>query len=170
MQFPFARRLTILMVVGCVGLQPLGAAENYSAALIHSGDKGLVLTLYPMAGTALDAPLPAGLPRDVTVSAFSTKGDSIYLQKADQTSEGIIKIEFRPLRKSMVDGTAGLRSIWNMAVLSSGRIVVSGNSRIRGECGTFEIDPIAGKDRTLLAGLFPIAVEGEELFRPTGEG
>ena len=98
---PFAKRLRILMVVGCAGLQALGAAENFSAASIHPGDKGLVLTLYPMTGTALDAPLPAGLPRDVTVNAFSTKGNAIYLQKADyQPSEGIIKIEFKPLRKS----------------------------------------------------------------------
>lgn len=154
--FPFAKRLRMLMVVGCAGLQDLGAAETFSAAVIHPGDKGLALTLFPMTGTASDAPLPAGLPRDVTVNAFSAKGDAIYVQKADyRPLEGIIKIEFQPLRKSIVDGTAGLRTIWNMAVLPSGRIVVSGISKIRGECGTFEIDPIAGKERTLLAGPFP---------------
>jgi WD40 repeat protein len=167
--FLFAKRLRILTAVGCAGLQALGAAENFSAALIHPGDKGLVLTLYPMAGTALDAPLPAGLPRDVTVNAFSTKGNAIYLQEADyQSLEGIIKIEFKPLRKSMVDGTAGLRSIWNMAVLPSGRIVVSGISKIRGECGTFEIDPIAGKERALLAGPFPDCGGGGGAISPDG--
>jgi len=166
---PFAKRLRILMVVGCAGLQALGAAENFSAAVIHPGDKGLVLTLYPMTGTALDAPLPPGLPRDVTVNAFSAKGNAIYLQKADyQSSEGIFKVEFQPLRKSIVDGTAGFRSIWNMAVLLSGRVVVSGISKIRGECGTFEIDPIAGKVRTLLAGPFPDCGGGGGAISPDG--
>ncbi len=156
------------MAVGCAGLQALGAAENFSAAVIHPGDKGLVLTLYPMTGTALDAPLPAGLPREVTVNAFWTTGNAIYVQKADQPSEGIIKIEFQPLRKSIVDGTAGFSTIWNMAVLPSGRIVVSGISKIRGECGTFEIDPIAGKERTLLAGPFPDCGGGGGAISPDG--
>jgi hypothetical protein len=162
--------MSIIFALKCADLEAVGAnTVTFCPALIHPGSKELVLTLFPIVGPKLMAGVPVGLPASVTVNAFSADGRAIYMQEADDRPlEGITKIEFRPVRKTIVPGTEGFRTIWNLTVLSSGLILVSGNSKIRGECGTFEIDPIAGKARSLLAGPFPGCGGGGGAISPDG--
>ena len=118
-------------VTGCWQLQPVRAGSPpFSAAYIHPGDQGPLLTLLPMVGALETLPLPAGLPRSLTVNAFSPDGRALYVQRADGSSDGIIKVEFKPVRQSVVPGSVGLRTIWHLTVAQlSGRIFASASPR-----------------------------------------
>jgi hypothetical protein len=148
------------------------AASKYtfSAAYVHPENRRPVLSLFPIEGPALTVPLPAGLPESLTLNAFGPDGKAIYVQKADRSSDGIIKVEFKPARQSVVPGTVGLGTIWNLTVSQpSGRIYVSGLSKTRGQCGTFEIDPDAGAFRILLVGAYPDCGGGGGAISPDGK-
>lgn len=157
-------------VTGCWQLQPVRAGSPpFSAAYIHPGDNGPLLTLLPMAGATETFPLPAGLPRSLTVNAFSPDGRALYVQKG--SSGGIIKVEFKPVRQSLVRGSIGLGTIWHLTVAQpSGRIFVSGVTKSPSEgCGTFEIDPDAGTLRTLRLGTYPDCGGGGGAISPDGK-
>ncbi len=117
-------------------------------AIVHQGDDGLpVITLYPLVGPNVTVPLPGGIKGDITVVAFGTDGKSIYVQRP---GEGVWKIEFKPVRRTLLGGTTGLNA-WSLTVSrSSDKVFVSGFSARVG-CGDFEIDPDATV-RTLVAG------------------
>jgi hypothetical protein len=162
--------LTGLILGAVAQVSHPASPRTFTAALIHPGDTSLVLTLFPGAGHKMEVPLPAGLPRSVTVNAFSADGTAIFLREADYwSSEGILKIEFRPPRKAFLPGTTLLQTIWNLAVLPSGLMVASGNSKHKGECGTYEVDPVAGTVRTLRAGAFPGCGGGGGPISPDGK-
>jgi len=165
-----AKVITTILALACAGVEAFGAnAATFCPALIHPGAKGPILTLFPVAGPKQMAAVPAGLPTSVTVNAFSADGKAIYLQEADDRPlGGITKIEFRPARRTIVPGSAGFRTIWNITVRASGLILVSGNSTVRGQCGTFEIDPTSGTARPLLAGSFPNCGGGGGAISPDG--
>jgi DNA-binding beta-propeller fold protein YncE len=124
-----------------------------------------------MAGAMETVTLPAALPWSLTVNAFSPDGKAMYVQKADGSSDGIIKVEFKPARQSVLRGTIGLRTIWHLTVAQpSGRIFVSGlNKNPQGGCGTFEIDPDAGTFRILRAGKYPDCGGGGGAISPDGK-
>lgn len=158
-----------------IGSWVLASAEAespyFSSAYIHPGDNGPLLTLFPADGPQVMIPLPGGLPRSLTLNAFGPDGKTIYVQKADYfSSEGIIKIDFKPPRQSVVPGSAGLGTIWHLTVSRpGGQIFLSGFDKNRGECGTFEIDPDAGTFRTLLAGRYPDCGGGGGAISPDGK-
>jgi hypothetical protein len=168
------RRFTALtLAIGTLQSPTVRAASQttFSAAYIHPENRRPVLTLFPSDGPAVTLPLPDGLPESLTVNAFSPDGKAVYLQKAELASDGsIIKVEFKPARQSIVPGTVGLGTIWNLTVARpSGRIYVSGISKTRRQCGTFEIDPDSGDFRTLLIGAFPNCGGGGGAISPDGK-
>lgn len=164
--------MATVVALSCGGPFSLGANnDRFCPALIHPGDRGtgLLLILFPIVGPKQTVTLPHGLPSSITVNKFSTDGRAIYVQPAGYGQlDGIIKIEFRPVRKNVVLGSAGFGTIWSLTVLRSGLILVSGNSKTRGECGTFEIDPAVGTSRSLLAGRFPGCGSGGGAISPDG--
>jgi hypothetical protein len=85
-------------------------ASQFSPVVIHSGEHDLLLTWFPLDGPRREMRLP-GLPSDVTVNGFSADGTAIYLQTSYRPESGITKIEFNPLRKTTVPGTAGVGTI-----------------------------------------------------------
>jgi len=140
------------------GIEIRAAAPSFCAAYIHPGDDGPLLTLFPMVGPKVTVPLPAGLPRDFRLMATSLDGKAIYGQASDQVgpSDAIIKIDFKPTRHSLVQGSVGLGTIWYLSISQqSDRIFASGWSKRQGmaECGAFEID--TGTLRNLRVGLHP---------------
>jgi hypothetical protein len=137
----------------------------WAAAHIETGT--VELDVFPLAGSKATVPLPEVLPSSLTVNAFGADGRSIYLQKANRPSEGIIKVEFSPLRQETVSGSAGLGSVWSLAVVgASSRIVVSG--MYGPQCGTFEIDSNAGVRRPILMGDYPECGGGGGAISPDG--
>src|SRR6266404_4349259 len=140
------------------GIEIRAAAPSFCAAYIHPVDDGPLLTLFPMVGPKVTVPLPAGLPRDFRLMATSLDGKAIYGQASDQVgpSDAIIKIDFKPTRHSLVQGSVGLGTIWYLSISQqSDRICASGWSKRQGmaECGAFEID--TGTLRNLRVGLHP---------------
>lgn len=132
-------------------------APSWAAANIQPGLEKPVITLFPIAAPKLMVPLPAGL-RNLGFCTFGVDGKTIYVQ--NHPAEAITKLEFNPLRETAIPGTSGFASIWSLAVVKrSGRIVISGSAG--GQCGTFEIDPIARTRRALLAGAYPLCGGGE---------
>jgi hypothetical protein len=141
--------------VGCCGLSTArGASLSFWAANLHESEDGPLLTLFPMDGKQIVVPLPAMLPKNLRVNSFGPEGKTIYVQNASRFQEGIRKIEFGPLRQSILPGSVGFGAIWHLTVSQpSGRIFISGQGKVG--CGTFEIDPETGNVRTLLAGAYP---------------
>jgi dipeptidyl aminopeptidase/acylaminoacyl peptidase len=123
-------------------------------------------------GPEVAVPLPAGLPPDLRLIEFSQDGKAIYVQR-NGSWEGIIKIEFKPARQSIVLGSVGVGTIGSLVVLHKPeRILVSGVAKILGkvECGVFEIDLAGGEFRQLLEGKFPdcggsISPDGKRVTR-----
>lgn len=117
-----------------------------------------------MAGPKLTITLPDEI-RNSTVSAFGLDGQSIYLS---EPGEGIIRIDFNPIRKTTIRGSSGLGSIWSLTVVErSGLTFVSGTAS--GQCGTFEINPTTGARRVLLAGAYPLCGGGGGVVSPDGK-
>jgi hypothetical protein len=115
-------------------------------------------------------PLPSGLPASLTLNAFGPDGKAVYVQRADFSFEGIIKIEFKPARQSLVPGSAGLGTIWHLTISRpGGQIFLSGIDKNLRRCGTFEIDPDAGTFRTLLVGAYPDCGGGGGAISPDGK-
>jgi len=167
MAVEFARPSVALLLFACAfgEVQLCGMGPGFSAAWVHRGHESLLLTVFPMVGQKKTVTLPH-VPLNVTVSAFAA--DGIYLQPATLEPSGIIKVEFQPLRTSVVPGAAEFRTIWNLRALPSGMILIAGLSGKFGECGTFEIDPTAGTSRPLLVGRFPDCGGGGGTISPDG--
>ena len=159
--------------VGCWGSETLEvAAPSFCAAYIHPGDHGPALSLFPTERPEVLIPLPAGLPVDLRVNAFSPDGTAVYVQNASRWSDGISRIEFKPARQSVIRGSVGLGAIWHLTVSQpSGRIFVSGFAQggRKAGCGTFEIVTNVGTLRTLLAGDYPDCGGGGGDISPDGK-
>ncbi len=147
--------------VGQLNLQPLrGDSRSFCAAYFQEArgaNKPPQLILFPMAGPELTVPLAVELPASFRLIEFSPDGKAIYGQKTEPIdASGVIKIEFGPVRQSIVPGTVELDTIWHLTVSHPpGKIFVSGCSGTRGtpECGAFEIDPKTGHLRPLRLGI-----------------
>ena len=160
----------ILAIGTWTPLKVIGESPSLCAAYIHPGIHGALLTLFPRDGSQMMIPLPSGLPGSLTLNAFGPDGKTIYVQKADGSSQGIIRIEFKPPRQSVVPGSAGLGTIWHLTVSRpGGQIFLSGIDKDVSRCGTFEIDPDAGTLRTLLVGAYPDCGGGGGAVSPDGK-
>lgn len=155
----FLCRLALMM-------QFLGAlfadSITFTAAYIHPGDHGHVLTLFPIAGKETTLPAPPGLLNNGR-AVFGPDGRTIYALG----SEGIVRIDLRPARQSIVHGTSGFTAIWHFTI-SQDRIFVSGILS-GAECGTYEIAPDDESPRRLLAGVFPECGGGGGDVSPNGK-
>ncbi len=183
--------LTVLMAAGLkTGLAEPAAVpwnkETSSSAFCPayyqeaSGAGGApLLTLFPMEGPKVTIPGPGELPRNLRLIAISRDGKALYLQVNGPLGPGdaIRKIEFKPIRQSLVRGSEGFGTIWHLTVSStSGKLFVSGCSKKRGtaECGAFEIDPEAGTSRALHIGtdgggtLGPVSPDGKRVLSHRG--
>jgi hypothetical protein len=130
---------------------------------MQAGSEKTGLILFPVKGHKLTLPLPANMQKFVFCS-FGRDGKTVYLWRP---TEAITKIELDSHRETAIRGTSGFASIWSLAVVEgSGRIVISGS--VGGQCGTFEIDPIAGTRRALLAGPNPLCNGGGGEVSPEG--
>ena len=88
--------------------------------------------------------------------AFSTDGRALFLQNLLTNSDGITKVEFGPTRRSVLRGSTGMGRIWFLTEApDSAKILVSGFSGRRRECGAFEIDTKTGAIHALHVGTFP---------------
>jgi hypothetical protein len=116
-----------------------------------------VLSLFPLQGRKVDVPLSTDLGKHGVVEFVN--GRVLFVQSTVPRVDGsLLKIEFNPLRQTVVPGSTGFGVIWHVTVSnSSGRIYVSGYSNSLGpyQCGSFEIDPTAGTSRTLRSGTSP---------------
>jgi Tol biopolymer transport system component len=154
---------------GSEGQATRPADSSFDAALVHPADNKPVLTLFTTSGRQITIPLPPDLPPNLTVNAFSQDGRAIYVQEAAFPERGVVKIEFRPTRRTTMRGMVGLRSVWSLTVPDqSGQVFFSGLSKSPGECGTFVVDPNSGALRSLLAGVYPDCGGGGGPVSPTG--
>jgi hypothetical protein len=130
------------------------------------------LTVFHAVGPQTTVPLPAGLPKDLMLIAFSPDGTAIYVHRNGDW-DYIMKIEFKPPRQSIASGSAGLGAIGSIVVLHKPeRVLVSGSAKVRGklECGVFELDPDGGDFRHLFDGKFSdcggfISPDGKRILR-----
>lgn len=163
----------MMVGLGCWGVHSAwaGSSPSFCAAyLFLSGDRPL-LTLFPIEGPQVTLPLPGGLPTDLRLIEFNQDGTAIYVQRNGEW-DGIMKIEFKPPRLSIVGGSVGVGTVLSLVVLHKPeRILISGVAKTRGEieCGVFEIDS-DGEFRQLLNGKFPdcggyISPDGKRVLR-----
>ena len=114
------------------------------------------LVLYPAQGPEFSVALPPGLTMSFGLIASSANGEALYGSGA--VLDGIVKIEFQPLRQTIVPGSAGLGKFSGFTLASTGgRIFVSGSTIVDGrwQCGDYEVDPSTGTRRSLRAGTYP---------------
>ncbi len=136
-----------------------GPAVYWPAYFQHIPTKPPELFVFPIAGAGplVRVPLPTDLPRDFRLIGYSADGKVIYGQKLN-SSDGITKIEFRPLRHTLIPGSNGFGTVSDILTLEpSGRILLSGlfRSQNRVDCGIFELDPEVPSVRRLFEGKFP---------------
>jgi hypothetical protein len=136
-----------------------GPAVYWPAYFEHIPTKPPELLIFPPtgAGSAVRVPLPTDLPKDFRLIEYSADGKLIYGQKLNSW-DGITKIEFGPLRQSLIPGSNGFGTVSSIVTLEpSGRILLSGLFRSQGPigCGIFELDPDARRVRRLFEGKFP---------------
>jgi len=147
--------------VGYWGASTLEAeSPSYSAAYFHAatGSTGpATISLFPLVGPESKVDLP-GVSVGFRVLGFSPDGNAICCVSAEPPNplDGITKIEFRPVRVSLVPGSVGFGGISYLTTSkTSSKIFVTGwvgsLPRTRIECGAFEIDPDAGTFRSLLS-------------------
>jgi WD40 repeat protein len=125
-------------------------------------------------GPLITVDAPAGLTPSFR-PVGSSDGTAIYGE--DPPAPGLIKVEFRPSRKSVVSGSEGLSRIFNLTLSRPpGNLFVSAQRKIDGEpqCGDFEIDPSLGTLRPLRIGRYPdcggsVSPEGTRELHSTGE-
>jgi hypothetical protein len=136
-------RPAILMLVS---LTTLFAQTKFTAAKITHGE----LTLFPSTGS----PLKIDLPKSVrTAQVVRTYGDgkSIYTTTSLAAPQGITKIEFNPVRESIVPGSETFLRVSFLTTMPDGNLRVSGCRKDleQAACGVFEIDPASGKARLI---------------------
>ena len=151
--------------------------SHFVATYFHpiGGDESL-LTLFSLAPMkAVDVSLPNGMSSCFLIS-FGPDSKSMYLGDPTFGTDGVTKVEFRPTRKSMVPGSAGLNVAF-LTVSQSGRVFVSGGDRRNHQCGVYEIDPDTATHRPIRIGdppacagaSGPISPDGKEVLSRDGE-
>lgn len=164
-------RASILAVSTVVGVMTVGlykeqtvkgAAFPFSAAHFqqdvgHATNPQLVV--FPASGPSLHLDLPKKLDGNFRLLGSSSDGRAVYGELTfPEAWGGITKIQFDPIRLSVVSGSVGLGNISSLIESSqSGRILVSASTMRNGnlECGDFEIDPVSGSFESLRIGAFP---------------
>jgi WD40 repeat protein len=162
---------TLGLAVACL-MQPIRAdSSSFCPAYWQQGS--LQLRLFSPGGQETAATLP-GFVKVFQSLWFSPDGKVIYGRAMSAPSgqrTGITKIEFKPVRQSIVPGSDGLEA-WHLTVSpSSGKIFVAGWTESRGrrgECGYFVIAPSSGAVQTLRAGAALDCSHGPGPISPDG--
>jgi hypothetical protein len=131
---------------------------SFCPASVRLGEHGEpMLTLFPLQGRNVDIPLLPELRNHGLIEFVN--GRVLFVQSVVPRGNGsVLRIEFNPLRQSVIPRSTDFGSIWHLTVSnSSDRIYVSGFSKSLGpgQCGSFEIDPTTGTSRALRSGAFP---------------
>jgi WD40 repeat protein len=150
-----------LILAAMVGLSLIGIAQpqegetslisSYAPAVYDPGPglRGMErLVVFPAGGEALDIPLPFGL----SSIAYSPDGKALYAPRSfDPGGEntGLYRIEFDPVRASLIASSAGLYNIDGIAA-SRTAVVFSGGYRRPAECGMYELTLANGKLRKVV--------------------
>lgn len=141
------------------------------------------IRLFPVDGDEVIIPLLA-VVKDLAEVSFSPDGRALYGRRPQFPSIGrspFIKIEFRPLRESVVAGSEVFGPVWHMTMSpSSGKIFVAGLTlnEARNEarqCGYFELETGARTIRTIRVppdgcrkGLGPMSPDGKRAVGVNG--
>lgn len=152
-----------------------GTMEDWPACLEHIPGRPPELLAFPTAGPAMRLPLPVDLPKDFRLIEYSPDGKAIYGQKLNSW-EGIVKIEFDPVRQGLIPGSAGFGTVSSIVRdRVSDKLLAAGLFKSQGavECGIFELDPRAGSVRRVFKGEFPncggaISPDGSRAARSAG--
>ena len=118
------------------------------------------LFLFPLEGKALSVPLPP-LPLDFGLLAYSPDGKALYGKTIfPDSAKGLIKVEFDPIRTSIVPGSADFGIQGLTIPLQLDRIFLEGwHSSGGNQYGIFELNPRTGASKTVL--LHPDAFSGK---------
>lgn len=169
------RLLTSLAIVTAIAAGQPEQPQRFCAVEVFAGS----VRLYPQMGDRLELPLPTDVARTFHPLALSPDGRAVYGQKEQavlgQTSP-IIKVEFKPLRASVVPGTSDFGRTYHITASESGRLFVVGMLGTK-ECGNFEVDPSVGVVRRLkppptsmCQQQGPISPDGKYAVTPSGPG
>lgn len=114
---PMVHRSLPSFVLLCWNAVLFGASSTFCPAYFHGGQgpSNPVLTLFPSDAPSRTIPL-SGLPKNLGIIAFGPDGRALYGKNLVDPSweDGITKIEFNPVRQSVVSG-----SNWNRPHLES---------------------------------------------------
>jgi hypothetical protein len=154
--------VAVAMAVSLHGQTVKSAAFPFSAAHFQLGFGRATnpqLVVFPASGPSSHLDLPEKLGGNFRLLGSSSDGRAVYGQLTfPKAWGGITKIEFDPIRLSVVSGSVGLGNISSLIESpQSGRILVSASTMRNGnlECGDFEIDPAGGRFESLRIGAFP---------------
>jgi WD40 repeat protein len=157
----YSGRVAILLVGATSGAltfrSPAASPLPFEAAYYSNK----VVTLFPLArGNARDVALPLKLASVINLISFGSDGRSAYLQIPSAVvlnlTDELVKIEFSPMRRSLVPGSGGLGDISSLTVSPrSGKIFVAASGGKDHLCGAYEIDPVAGTHHPLRVGAGP---------------
>ena len=156
LNLPVGAVLVGMIGVGCCQGQTAGAssASSYVPATLEMGS----LVLFPRPAKDYTVPLPPGLTGTFNYRATSPDGRSLFGVAPREDYGGLKKVEFNPVRLTVVPGSAGLGYITSITVSpTTGRIFVAASTLSDGkpQCGDFEIDPLGGSFRALRLGTAP---------------
>jgi dipeptidyl aminopeptidase/acylaminoacyl peptidase len=147
------RLAAMMSVFGC----GCGTAWASECAAYLEGWNRASLVLFPVEGSELSIALPPGLPSSFFLIASSPDGKAIYGYESG-VFLGITKIEFKPLRQSIVPGSSGIGRFSSLTLSPTGdKMFVSGSIAENGHsrCGDFEIDVDARIHKPLRIGSYP---------------
>jgi len=135
----------IVGVTSWAGQPATAGSPSFVPAFIQLGTSPPQLILLPLDGPESTVLLPSEPPMRIVPTGSSLDGKAIYAESLNH--EGIYKIEFHPIRATVIPGSAGMGMVQCLTVSpSSGRIIVSSLSL---DGGILEIDPVAATNRRL---------------------
>ncbi len=147
-------------------------ADTVSFCPAYWQQGGIQLRLFPLNAPGETVPM-AEVAKLFQVIWFSRDGKSVFGQARQLPpghAAGITKIEFNPMRQSIVPGSDGFGKVAHLtASPSSGRLLVAGwaGSQLT-QCGYFEIDPKTATVRMLRAGSDLDCRQGPGPISPNG--
>jgi hypothetical protein len=113
-----------------------GASDSYYPAFYSAGAAFTgtpALNVFPPDGKPASIPLPFVLGR----FAYALNGKALYAQSY---ARGVYKIEFNPIRATLIPGTQDIKEVHSIAVSAQeDRLVVSGRYRRNQRCGVFGV-------------------------------
>jgi hypothetical protein len=128
------------------GQQP-DTLTKYHAAFYTLGNNSYGdharLEIFPRDGKRFAIPLPF----PCQTYYYSPDGEALYCSSMDS----VLKIEFRPLRSTLIPGSNALGALSLAIAAHQGNLVISGVRKQGGreERGIFELNPLTGESRML---------------------